>query len=373
MAIASLLAALLLAELAAQTLRPLRGAYPYPPHLERTPPERAVQGIEGPARFRSNRFGCRGPDPAGEALRLLVVGGSTAACLALDDSEAWPQLVMDRVNATRVDGPRLWVTNSGLPGRDSRHHLLHTQHLVPFIPELDYVLVYCGLNDARRWLNRTPFECADFESFDEWRKLADEAFAHCDARPTGAPLRERSALWRLVSQARRPRIRANRSSFEGLVAGIDPQERAARSRQFGALRVPQEKLQTLGPGLACYTSNLRAIVAHVRDSGAEPILMTQALRWPLLSAQERLELRARFADAEGRFVEPDQMVALVGRYNDAMRAVAREHDVVFLDLAERLQGSDLFYDGCHFTEHGSARVAEIVADFLIERIGSEAR
>ena len=52
-------------------------------------------------------------------------------------------------------------------------------------------------------------------------------------------------------------------------------------------------------------------------------------------------------------------------YNDAVRAVGRERDVLVIDAASRLpKSSQLFYDFVHFTNEGARELARIVSEDL---------
>src|SRR5262245_48803219 len=88
---AGCLVALVVAEFALRVVRDQNAFFPYHPNsvtVTYTDPE-LTPGVSGTAAFTVNSYGCRGPEPAAEKHRLLVIGGSTAACSALDDDEEW--------------------------------------------------------------------------------------------------------------------------------------------------------------------------------------------------------------------------------------------------------------------------------------------
>jgi hypothetical protein len=56
------------------------------------------------------------------------------------------------------------------------------------------------------------------------------------------------------------------------------------------------------------------------------------------------------------------------RYNETLLRVCRERGVECIDAAARLpKDASIFWDDAHFTEEGSRRLAQIVADHLLER------
>ena len=145
----SLLLAAVLAEVVLRALGPDRDAlYVWPPGLEREfhPAEGLMPGVEGVARFRINEVGLRGdPWSPDSTDRILCVGGSTTECLYLDQPEAWPQLVQDRL------GEGTWVANAGHSGRHSRDHVVQLRHFLTRPPGnalgLDRVVILEGVND----------------------------------------------------------------------------------------------------------------------------------------------------------------------------------------------------------------------------------
>ena len=136
--------ALAIAEIALRLAADASEFLPYHRNSTRNfyPTDEITPGITGTSKFTSNSFGARGPELKGERIRILTIGGSTTACTVLDDTESWPQLLMDHLNADAGDDKFCWVTNSGVDGHNSDHHLLHVKHFLPSLPSIDYVLIY---------------------------------------------------------------------------------------------------------------------------------------------------------------------------------------------------------------------------------------
>src|SRR5262249_20806460 len=130
------------------------------------------------------------------------IGGSTAACTALDDDEEWAHLVMRQVNERRRDPGFLWVTNSAIDGKLTRHHIMHSEYLVPRLPKLDHVLVYCGLNDVGLWLYQEMFVPADLADPRQREAAICESFAESTFTPPDAPWYRRLALWKTAARVR---------------------------------------------------------------------------------------------------------------------------------------------------------------------------
>ncbi len=365
-------------------LRLTRGDHRYFPHDPNAvsvfyPSEDLTPGISGVSYFSTNVFGCRGTDPDGERHRLLVVGGSTTACTALDDSKAWPALVMQLVNARVRDPKFLWVTNSGIDGVNSRHHIMHARYLVPQIPRLDHVLIYAGLNDLGSWLFHDQYDPHYLANPDNIASTIGESFRVSNYTSADAPWYKHLELWKRASMIKAAYL--TRKQKQHRRNGIVEDERmswlvSAREerRRAEKILVPRAKLDTLPAALDGYERNLESIVDLVRHAGAEPIFMAQAVHYKDLAPEERQRLWMGSLDDGSRYVDEDQMQSFMDAYNARMKHVADSHQVAFIDLPTMLPSKHgMLYDDCHFTETGSSAVADIVATFLLDRVYTETR
>ncbi|MEO2036905.1 MAG: hypothetical protein ABGZ35_32925, partial [Planctomycetaceae bacterium] len=135
----------------------------YFPHYPNTvqnfyPSNEITPGVTGISRVTINSHGTRGPELAGQKTRILAVGGSTTICNIVDDREAWPSLLMEYLNEAPKNEGGVWVTNSGICGTHSEHHLMHATYLLPRLPRIDYMVVYAGINDLGYWLHNKKFD-----------------------------------------------------------------------------------------------------------------------------------------------------------------------------------------------------------------------
>ena len=75
--------------------------YVWQPGLQKIfhPSPDIMPGISGISHFTINKFGLRGDVFTEGTYRILAVGGSTTESLYLDDTEAWPYLVQEILNA----------------------------------------------------------------------------------------------------------------------------------------------------------------------------------------------------------------------------------------------------------------------------------
>ncbi len=273
------------------------------------PSEETTPGVTGTSFFSANSLGCRGPELNGEPHRLLVVGGSTAACTALDDSEEWPYLVMERINDHFKDPRFLWVTNSGIDGKTSRHHIMHARYLVPQIPDLDWVLVYCGLNDVGLWLYKKTFDPYFLDRAENWNQTIADSFRVSNYAPADAPWFKHLELWTALSaiKAGYQSRKYSKMRKQGAILQDDRMQwlrkEQQRRNEMARCLVPRAKMDTFDIALNTYARNLDKIIDLVRKAGAVPILMAQAIRWSGLGEEEKKRLWMGAMDGGESFVE----------------------------------------------------------------------
>jgi len=75
--------------------------------------------------------------------------------------------------------------------------------------------------------------------------------------------------------------------------------------------------------------------------------------------------------ADGRYLTERGLREGFDLFNQALKEVAEEMNVEFVDLSPLNEQPKLFYDGSHFNVEGARQVADIVADhFLARRSGN---
>ena len=116
-----------------------------------------------------------------------------------------------------------------------------------------------------------------------------------------------------------------------------------------------------GDRLALYQSHLDSLVVAIRASGAQPMLVTHANRFPDPPTREdRLLLLgwARDSRATARVILDFERAA-----NAAMVAVGRRREVMVVDAAGRMDGRrEWFTDFAHFTQEGRSVLGDLIAD-----------
>jgi hypothetical protein len=110
--------------------------------------------------------------------------------------------------------------------------------------------------------------------------------------------------------------------------------------------------------LALFTADLEALVGSIRKSGAEPVLLTHAVKAANPprpeDAQDLRDMRIFFPQAAG-----DTLVAFEDAAAQAVRDLGRKHQLTVIDVAAAMNGHrEWFADLVHFTEPGAAVIAD---------------
>ena len=336
--------------------------YVWPPHLhqELHPTPDIMPGVSGTSRFVINSLGLRGDELSKDRdVRILTLGGSTTECLYLDQTEAWPHLLQEKL------GPRVWVGNAGKSGLNTRHHRVQAEKLLDELPRMDAVIVLTGVNDLSVRLSQdTAWAPVDFTSPEAESRVMQEAFLVLPPRFTEGAFYKRTALHQALRKLGR-RLRAGGATQDA--SGEIYQVWRRNRREAPVVR---ERLPDLGPALAEYADNLRAIARAAARHGAKIVFVTQPAMWrnDLPADLQRLLWMGgtgRFQKEAGHeYYSVSALAAGMDAYNRTLLATCREvPGAICVDLAALLpRDTTVFYDDVHFNESGSRRVAEVLAE-----------
>jgi hypothetical protein len=326
---------------------------------------KVTSGVSGIKKFSINPLGLRGtmPPPVGSAYRILAVGASTTICANLDDSEAWPQLVMDYVNAS-IKPRRVWVGNSAIPGLNTVHHLVLMQWLPGALP-VNMVIFLTGGNDLNASL---AFEGRATEA------LLEKEAGYQGALPAGTrwrtlpdiyPLYRRLKIFAVIRQAgKNVKLRFSRPAYQ-----VPVDLEFARRRRAAA---PVLSLPDLSIGLKEYRGRLIALQKRCRDTGLPCLFLTEPTMWRrnLSPSEERTFWQGyigRWESPKG-YVTSLDMERAMDMYNRTLLDVCAEEKLECYDLAADIpKETTFFYDDTHFTEAGARLVGQKVTMYLLSR------
>jgi lysophospholipase L1-like esterase len=351
------------------------GFYIWPPHLERvfTPRPEIMPGVSGESRFLVNSQGVRGDEVTpGHTHRIITLGASTTECLYLDQQEAWPHLLQERLDE-RLPGEPHWVGNGGMSGRTSRHHLMALDYLPLQEMRIDTVIVLMGANDLAKRLSRDHLYDPDFMLKPESREiLLAETFEGGNRPHPNDSFLKRTAIRRVLLKARR--------KLSQMVLAGSAQDEAGeiyvkfrRHRQSAAEM--RDDLPDLSSALGEYARNINRMIDVAGGRSVRLIFVTQPAMWRADLPEELEALLwfggiGPFQDEPGMpYYSAKALAEGIDLYNATLLETCRERRVECLDLAAVLEkDTSVFYDDVHFNESGARRVATAVAEFMSSRV-----
>lgn len=315
-------------------------------------------------RFTVNEYGLRGtPVPKDRrTYKIILVGGSTTECISLDDSEAWPQLLMDELNQAQTQ-TRVWVANAGVSGHATVHHLALLETL-PIFKQAGMLIFLVGQNDMGSLL---AFEGQSAQSYLERDAAVLRATVLAGATPQfDHPYYKRLRLYELGKNG----LVAVFAKFGRVGTGESQNDLAKwRKRRADAARVPLPPIET---GLREYKQRIGRLAAECKALGTRCLFMTQPTMWraDLTPEEEKLLWGGhvgRWSEDKG-YISAGDLRKAMDAHNEALLEVCRQDGLECFDLAARVpKDRTVFFDDSHMHAGGSHLVADRVVEYLLSR------
>ena len=277
-----------------------------------------------------NSLGFRGPEiekakPPGR-IRIAFLGASTTFCAEVSgDAAAWPQVAVERLKA-RFPGVEFDFVNGAVPGYAVESSLKNLQHRIgPLQP--DVVVIYHATNDFSY----------------EARRLAEEQGLVAGRRSHEPSwMAQNLRLWELAEK-----------NLRVLVA-----KQGAETNK-GRVVIDEATL-----GTAFRTDLTRLVEAAAQDGRRVALATFSARLRPEQTVEERKQA-AVSALVYMPFMSLDALLFGYARYNENIRAVARDSGALLIDGENLIPGDAVhFVDSVHFTDAGSRAMGERVANGL---------
>jgi hypothetical protein len=317
-----------------------------------------VLGVTPKVTFTVNALGLRGPMPpqVGKVYRIITIGGSTTECIAQDDAQEWPHLLMVELNQ-RQKGLPVWVGNAGVSGLTTVTHASCLRRL-PVLHQADLLIFLIGVNDLAAALL--------FDGAPTQEVLEDRAELFAEHAPDGVShvrgLLRRSWLLALVwnSLQHLSQVIFTWRSEQDVPIGASLSGRAAG---------PVLPLPDLRLALAEYAQRVRTLEQQCRQYHRRCVFLTQPTMWRAgLSAAEQSLLYSGGVGYHGiarGYVSAPELGRAMAAYNQVLLAVCREDQFECYDMAAAIpKDTSAFSDESHYNDHGT----HLVADYLAERL-----
>lgn len=331
--------------------------YVWPPNLKEIfmPNSTIFHGIEGESHFTINKLGYRGPliKEKDEEYRILVVGGSTTECLYLDDTEAWPYLIMNNLSTTD-DGREIIVMNIGKSGHNARDHIIALKYLIPQY-EPDLIILLVGANDmlfklSKRWIWK-PF---DAKNYDYNKVFYSNPRYSYKSSISYKIFRLSSGIFQREDKPQ--------DKFGELLKEKREERRKSDSFIYS--------VTDLEPALQDYEKNINSLIEISSGNDVPIIFVTQPYLWKSNLAELEDSVLWMTTDFNGNFYPPQIMADSMDLFNKVLLDICkRNSDIKCIDLDKEVpKNLDYFYDDLHFNEKGSKFVAEHISSFIKENV-----
>jgi lysophospholipase L1-like esterase len=332
-----------------------------------------MPGINGDSRFFINHLGLRGDEFSDDqTYRILAIGGSTTECLYLDETEAWPHLLQEDLNARLEAERRIWVGNVGKSGHSTRHHVVQVDRLLSQYQRIDAVLLLIGLNDFLRRLKQDeeyrPFLGVDRLDPQEYDDLMSQAFSVRPAADSSDPFYKPTEIWGRLRNVTNQYLRP-------LDPWVIQDEAGSVYKQWRSRRRAATSIRTTLPDLSSaldeYARNVGRIIEIAEAREVRVIFVTQPYMWRsgLSSKDKSLMWLGGVGnykrEAGHEYYSIKALAEGMEKYNDRLLRICQERNVECVDLESQLRKSQsVFYDEVHFNEAGAGRVAEVLGEHL---------
>ncbi len=311
------------------------------------PNEAFMPGVSGPAHYATNSLGIRGRElPEDRAVtRILCLGGSTTECSYLDEMEAWPGLLMGKINESAPNEERrAWVGSAGISGFGSRHHLRFVRES-ELMNEIDCLVLLMGVNDLSKFV--------------ETERLTAEIEREQALALAKAPFWTRSQvrnLARRVANVYLPNMTRHCEDLDGANYQLRRQERRAAAKSDGLLDLKEV--------LAEYALRIEQIARACRQKHVRLIVVSQPVLWSGDLDDESGALLWLGWTAHDTFLSTAALRQGMDEFNATLASTCKRLGIEMVDLSHMNGRREYFYDDCHFTELGAAEVARSIQAWI---------
>jgi lysophospholipase L1-like esterase len=314
------------------------------------PPDKAVRESDGliqkPYRVRTDARGFMLPYNRFEKpdLTLVFLGGSTVACIYVEEENRFPYLVGNLL--AQKTGKKITSINSGVGGNNSLHSLdILLNKIIPVRP--DVVVMMHNINDLvaliydRTYWSKNPTRAAIVD-FSFYKNLTGFKALATMARDLYIP--NLHAATRILSK----------KIFGKKVKDPDDEFAYIRGKK---LTVDEAAI------LDEFKMNLNTFINICRARRITPVLMTQFNRYKINPDPKVLKAMQGFQSDSG--ISVTEFMELYARFNQAIREVGQEHGVLVIDLAALIpQDKQYMYDVVHLNTRGSQLAAQLISERL---------
>lgn len=330
--------------------------------------------------IRQNSLGFRGeefPENFSNKLTIIAVGGSTTYNAEISDGRTWIDILGRKLKSDFKD---VWINNAGFNGASTESHiLLMEQHISRMKPKI--VLFLIGKNDSVQYETIGIDIGGDPAHIEQIKKNTSEFFIQSAYQRKKEAYSIKFKLTNLFKKASRQAakysevvslaitIHRNIKAFnQGLVFGVTQIENSEtieiseKEKKIIQGRLQSRKVRDF---LMAYKSRVRKLIELSRDNNIDPVLITQ----PALYGNAIDDVTgfnwSKVKMSNGIILDGEHWWQWQELVNDITRKVAKDENVLLVDLGRSLPKSSKYYiDLIHYSNKGN----EVVADIIHEKL-----
>jgi len=337
----------------------------YLPNIKsgRNPNPNYLPGIHGKSYFTTNSMGLRGASPKTDCAYIVAIGNSTTQNVWLDDSETWPQIVMDCYNKT--SNKKVIVNSAGHGGLVARHETLILQSLIDKELKIDVALLLTAAPDASMWL-RQEGEYRGLE-----KKYEKKAFVNAVTPWKHFPKKRKELL---ISQYAKIVEKKIVKGFRTVLHHSVSKKRDGASMQKDKdnyqqaeqlLSLPEELLKSQPVALADYKQQMLNTVRLCKKNNITPILITQPVNYGKnMSDKDKKNYTWQY---KNKAITPKLLHEIFAKYAQINREIAQQEKIVCIPLFSYMEDkSECYIDEIHFNEKGAKIAGEYISSFITD-------
>jgi lysophospholipase L1-like esterase len=304
-----------------------------------------ISGLDPVIYHHTNWLGFRGENPPknfADYLTIIAVGGSTTHCRYISEGKTWVDLLGEKL---KKSFPKLWINNAGCDGQTTFGHLILMEDIIVKLrPKV--VLFLVGANDQR-------YEDSQIHDRHLLRKKNNSYLGEF----IESLLARSEVHYYLINFIRYYKAR----KWDMLHNPVDFMK--SNYKEVTETQIEEAKEEHRKKHLKSYVIRLINLIELSRENNIEPVLITQPyLLGKGIDDRTGVDLATVDAHSSGNGKMAWEILEL---YNDVVRQVAQDHQVLIIDLARELpKSSRNFYDFFHYTNEGSAEIANIIYQHL---------
>ena len=262
---------------------------------------------------------------------IVFLGGSTTECMFVDEDHRFPYVAGQILE--RDTGAKTNSYNGGMSGSNTLNAIdILINKVIPLKP--DVVVFMENINDLSTLLYEGTY----------WNQRT--------ARSPLETLKKRQLVGKLLKEICIPNLNHAYKNLQKTLSGKEEDEFAgARGKK---LIIDRAKM------VQDFAAGLRTIVCTCKAWGIVPVLMTQANR--ITDRPDPVVAAYISRDGGNRGIGYRKFKELYDAFNDTIREVGRQNQVMVIDLAREIPPDKKYlYDLVHFNDAGSQLAAEIIA------------